>query len=202
MTESGGTDGLLDRDRLATLAPGAVLLPGTEDYEARRRPVGGRFSSVRPAAIVRCRTALDVASALPAAQHAGLALAVRSGGHDFAGRSTTTGVVIDLGGLNGATVEGTRLTVGAGARLGDLHRVLDPHGRAVPTGCGATVGIAGLSLGGGLGILGRSAGLTCDSLVAAEVVLADGRIVRCDEHRHGNLFWALRGGGAAGDCVA
>jgi FAD/FMN-containing dehydrogenase len=88
--------------------------------------------------------------------------------------------------------------VGAGARLGDLYDALLEHGVTIPAGCGPEVGIAGLTLGGGLGILGRKRGLTCDSLVGAQVVLADGRTVDCDEQTREDLFWALRGGGAAG----
>jgi FAD/FMN-containing dehydrogenase len=93
------------------------------------------------------------------------------------------------------STSGDEVTVGAGTRLGDLYDTLDGHGRTVPAGCGPTVGIAGLTLGGGLGILGRSHGLTLDHLLAARVVLADGRVVRCDEHHDSDLFWALRGAG-------
>ena len=85
--------------------------------------------------------------------------------------------------------------VGAGARLGEIYDALDEHGLTIAAGCGPTVGIAGLALGGGLGILGRRHGLTSDQLVAAEVVLADGRVVECDEERHDDLFWVLRGAG-------
>jgi FAD/FMN-containing dehydrogenase len=86
-------------------------------------------------------------------------------------------------------------TIGAGARLGELYDALQQHGLTIPAGCGPTVGIAGLTLGGGLGLLGRSHGLTCDHLRAARVVLADGRVVDCDEHHDAELFWALRGAG-------
>jgi FAD/FMN-containing dehydrogenase len=86
--------------------------------------------------------------------------------------------------------------VGPGVRLGDLYTALAQHEVTLPAGCGATVGIGGQVLGGGLGLLGRSRGLTSDQLVAAQVVLADGRVVECDEQRHEDLFWALRGAGA------
>jgi FAD/FMN-containing dehydrogenase len=86
-------------------------------------------------------------------------------------------------------------TVGAGVRLGELYDTLAEHGLTIPAGCGPSVGIAGLTLGGGLGILGRKHGLTCDHLLGAQVVLADGRVVECDEHHDGELFWALRGAG-------
>jgi FAD/FMN-containing dehydrogenase len=105
-------------------------------------------------------------------------------------------MVIDVTPMDSVSVAGAVATVGAGTRLADLYDALDEHGLTVPAGCGPTVGIAGLTLGGGLGILGRKYGLTCDRLLAAQVVLADGRVVDCDEERHADLFWALRGAGA------
>ncbi len=119
---------------------------------------------------------------------------MRGGGHCFAGRSSTTGVVIDVSPMAGVRVDGDRAVIGAGTRLGEVYDALAVRGRTVPAGCGATVGIAGLTLGGGLGILGRGYGLTCDSLVAATVVLADGQVVEAGD----DLLWMLRGGGAPG----
>jgi FAD/FMN-containing dehydrogenase len=97
--------------------------------------------------------------------------------------------------MSSVSVSGGVATVGAGTRLADLYDALDQHGVTIPAGCGPAVGIAGLTLGGGLGILGRKHGLTCDRLLAAEVVLADGRVVDCAEDRDADLFWALRGAG-------
>jgi FAD/FMN-containing dehydrogenase len=97
--------------------------------------------------------------------------------------------------MNGVSLAGEIATVGAGARLGEIYDALAGDGRTIAGGCGPTVGIAGLALGGGLGILGRTHGLTSDQLVAAEVVLTDGRVVRCDRQAHADLFWALRGAG-------
>lgn len=91
--------------------------------------------------------------------------------------------------------------VGAGVRLEALYEALDRFGRTVPAGCGATVGIAGLTLGGGIGVLGRRFGLTCDRLLAAQVVLADGHVICCDPQHHPDLFWALRGTGGGQFCV-
>ena len=180
----------------ATLA-GDVLLPGTDAYEQTRRPAVARFHDVRPAAVVRCATAEDVVAALAAARRAGLPVAVRGGGHCFAGRSSTAGVVLDTGAMRSVALSaGAELaTIGAGARLGDVYDALAPHGRTVVAGCGPTVGIAGLALGGGLGVLGRRYGLTSDSVLGARVVLADGRVLDCDGERHADLLWALRGGG-------
>ena len=129
------------------------------------------------------------------ARDEGGTVAVRSGGHCFAGRSSTDGVLIDLAELSDVGLAGGVATVGAGIRLGALYAALHTVGRTLPAGCGSTVGIAGLTLGGGIGLLGRLHGLTCDRLVAARVVLADGEAVDCDEHRDPDLFWALRGGG-------
>jgi hypothetical protein len=107
-------------------------------------------------------------------------------------------MVVDLASMHSLEVSDGLATVGPGFRLGDLYAALAQHAVTIPAGCGATVGIGGQALGGGLGLLGRSRGLTSDQLVAAEVVLADGRVVECDEQRHEDLFWALRGAGAQG----
>jgi FAD/FMN-containing dehydrogenase len=172
-----------------------VLLPDSPAYETARAPEIPNFSEVRPAAVIRCADAADVAEALAYARRLGVRAAPRSGGHCFAGRSSTSGVVVDVGPMRAVSVSGSVATIGAGARLGELYDALDGLGLTIPAGCGPTVGIAGLVLGGGLGLLGRLHGLTCDSLLAAEVVLADGTVVECDEERHPDLFWALRGAG-------
>jgi FAD/FMN-containing dehydrogenase len=174
---------------------GDLLVAGSADYESARRSQVARFDDVRPRAVVRCRQPEDLAHALASAREEGAHVALRSGGHCFAGRSSTTGIVIDVSGMDEVSVSDGTVTVGAGARLADVYDALAAHDRTIAAGCGPTVGIAGLTLGGGLGILGRSHGLTADQLVAARAVLADGRVVDCDEHRHEDLFWALRGAG-------
>jgi FAD/FMN-containing dehydrogenase len=174
---------------------GDLLRPGTAEFESASRSQIARFDAVRPHAVALCRQPEDIAHVLAFAQQEGRHLALRSGGHCFAGRSSTTGIVIDVGDMNEVSVSDGRVTVGAGARLADVYDVLAAHDLTIAAGCGPTVGIAGLTLGGGLGILGRSHGLTADQLVAARAVLADGRIVDCDAHRHEDLFWALRGAG-------
>ena len=163
-----------------------------------RRPDVARFDGFHPQAVVRCRNADDVAAALGVARRTGLELAVRSGGHCFAGHSSSDGIVLDVGPLAGVALDGEIATLGAGTRLGAVYDALAPHGVTLPAGCGPRVAIAGLALGGGLGVLGRQHGVTSDSLVGARVVLADGRIVDCDAEREPDLFWALRGAGAAG----
>lgn len=142
-----------------------------------------------------CETAEDASEAIPFARRYGLRAAPRSGGHCFAGRSSIEGIVVDVSPMRSVSVSGGVATVGAGARMGAVYDALDARGLTIPAGCGPTVGIAGLALGGGLGILGRKHGLTSDNLLGAQVVLADGSVVGCDEHRHGDLFWALRGAG-------
>lgn len=170
-----------------------VALPGSPGFDQLNHTFNTRFA-VTPAAIVRCASAADVAATIGFVRNSGLDVVPRSGGHCFAGHSSTTGVVIDVTPMNGIEVDGDLAVIGAGARLGDVYDALGS--RAIPAGTCPTVGIAGLTLGGGLGVLGRRHGLTSDSLVAAEIVLADGRVVACDGEQHADLFWALRGGGA------
>jgi FAD binding domain/Berberine and berberine like len=185
------------RDLTAALE-GEVVLPGSPRYDEVRKPQIPRFHDVRPRAVVLCRTPEDVAEAIAFARRAAIEVAVRSGGHDFAGRSSGPGMVLDLTPMHSLEVSNGLATMGPGIRLGDLYAALAGHEVTIPAGCGATVGIGGQALGGGLGLLGRSRGLTSDQLVAAEVVLADGRVVECDEQRHDDLFWTLRGAGAQG----
>ncbi len=184
-----------DWDALRGTIAGEVILPGSPDYELARKPAIARFHDARPRAVVRCKTPEDVAATIALARRSGLPTAARSGGHCFAGRSSTSGVVIDVTPMRVVSVSDGVATVGAGARLGEVYDTLDEQDLTIPAGCGPDVGIAGLTLGGGLGILGRRYGLTCDHLLAAQVVLADGRVVVCDDHRDQELFWALRGAG-------
>jgi FAD/FMN-containing dehydrogenase len=184
-----------DIGALQGVVAGDVILPGSPEYEQVHRPVMARFHNVRPRAVVLCKTATDVSETISFASRAGLETAVRSGGHSVAGLSSTRGIVIDVTPMRSVSVSGGVATVGAGMRLGDLYDALHEHGLTIPAGCGPSVGIAGLTLGGGVGILGRKYGLTSDQLLGAQVVLADGRVVECDEDHDEELFWALRGAG-------
>ena len=157
------------------------------------RPALARFSSVRPARVASCVSAQDVAAAIADARGAGLPLAVRSGGHCFGGRSSTQGLVIDVSPLDAIELGDGVVRVGAGAQLGAIYDALDAHGLTIAGGCGTTVGVSGLALGGGLGILGRTYGLLADNVRAAGVVLADGSVVDADD----DLLWGLRGAGGA-----
>jgi len=179
---------------------GEVVVPGSPGYDQARKPAIARFHDTRPQAVVFCATAGDVAEALAVARRSGLRVVPRSGGHCFAGRSSSPGIVIDVTPMRSVSVTGGATTggvatIGAGARLGEVYDALAGQGLTIPAGCGPDVGIAGLTLGGGLGILGRTHGLTCDSLLAARIVLADGQTAACDDAHASDLFWALRGAG-------
>jgi FAD/FMN-containing dehydrogenase len=175
---------------------GEVAVPGSPTYVRTHRGFNARFHDIRPQAIALCTTPGDVAETISFARRHGLHLAARSGGHCFAGNSSTPGIIVDVSPMNAVSLEGTVATIGAGARLGEVYESLQEHGLAIPGGTCPQVGIAGLTLGGGLGVLGRTYGLTCDRLVRARIVLADGRVVECDEEGNKDLFWALRGAGA------
>src|SRR5829696_2609758 len=184
-----------DLRALGDTIAGDVIAPDSPAYEDSRKPPIAVFRHARPEAIVRCATRADVAATLALARRAGVRATPRSGGHCFAGRSSTGGIVVDVGPMRSVAVADGVATVGAGARLGEIYDALDGHGRTIAGGCGPTVGIAGLAPGGGIGILGRTHRLTSDQLVGAQVVLAGGRTVECDAQHHEDLFWALRGAG-------
>lgn len=185
----------IDLQALGSMIDGDVVVPDSPEYEAEIRVFNARFHEVRPQAIVRCANPHDVAEAISFVRRHGLEHAARSGGHSFAGHSSTRGVVIDVSQMRSISVDGEVATVGAGARLGDVYDALEERDLAIPAGTCPPVGIAGFTLGGGLGVLGRKYGVLSDRLLRAEIVLADGRVVQADEHHHGDLFWALRGAG-------
>ena len=175
---------------------GELFSRDSPGYEAIRRPVNAAYHEVHPRLVVGCRSVSDVVAAMAYAAATGDRVAVRGGGHCFAGRSSTDGVVLDMSGLDDIGMAADHVAViGAGARLGQVYAALHARGRTLPAGCGPTVGITGLTLGGGIGLLGREYGLTCDDLVGAQVVLPGGSVVDCDHEREPDLFWGLRGAG-------
>jgi FAD/FMN-containing dehydrogenase len=176
---------------------GTVIVPTDQGYDDARRVWIADFDR-RPAVVARCATASDVAAAVRFAQAEGLEIAVRGGAHSMSGQSVVDdGLVIDLSAMRQVAVDGKerRARVGGGALLSDLDAAAQAHGLAVPLGAIGHTGVGGLTLGGGMGWLSRQGGLTIDNLVSAEVVLADGRIVRASDDEHPDLFWAIRGGG-------
>lgn len=184
-------------DALSTSVRGQVLQPDDHGFEEHRKVWNGAIDR-RPALIVRCVGVTDVAAAVDFARDHGLLTAVRGGGHSFPGFSTCDGgIVIDLGPMKGIDVDlGARVVrAEAGVLLGDLDGATVPHGLGVPAGIVSHTGIAGLTLGGGLGWQQRRHGLTIDNLWAANVVTAGGDLVRASEGENADLFWGLRGGG-------
>ncbi|WP_129669350.1 FAD-binding oxidoreductase [Phytoactinopolyspora endophytica] len=187
---------MTDLAELGSSLDGESFSPDSSGYDAICRPVNVAYRTVRPRLVVLCRSVSDVVATMTYATATGDRIAPRGGGHCFAGRSSTDGIVLDMSGLDGISVADDRVaTIGAGARLGQVYTALHAYGRTLPAGCGPTVGIAGLTLGGGIGLLGRKHGLTCDRLVGAQVVLPNGSVVDCDHDHEPDLFWGLRGAG-------
>ena len=182
---------------LAGQVSGPVLGPQDAGYEEARAVYNGLIDR-RPALIVRCRTTNDVVAALAFARGAGLEVSIRGGGHNVAGRAVTDGgILIDLAEMKGIAIDPERRTATAegGVVWAELNEAAAEHGLAVTGGVVSTTGIAGYTLGGGLGWLMAKYGLAADNLLAAELVTAEGDILRVDAAAHPDLFWALRGGG-------
>ncbi len=176
---------------------GQLVTPGEADYEEARKVYNGMIDK-QPALIVRCADVGDVIAAVNFARDHKLLLAVRGGGHNGGGLGTCDdGLVIDLSGMKGVRVDPAAATVRAegGCTLGDVDHATHAFGLAIPFGIMSTTGVAGLTLGGGLGHLTRKCGLSIDNLLEADVVLADGRLVTASERENTDLLWALRGGG-------
>ncbi|HEY7429135.1 MAG TPA: FAD-binding oxidoreductase [Streptosporangiaceae bacterium] len=182
---------------LRSRVTGTVAGPGSADYRDAVNIWNGAIDR-HPSLVVRCASSADVAQALGFAQERGLEVSVRGGGHNFAGFAVTEGgLMIDLTPLKSVQVDpGARtVTAGGGVTWAELDAAGQQHALAVPGGFISHTGIGGLTLGGGMGWLTRLGGLSCDNLTGAEVVTADGRILRASEEEHPDLFWALRGGG-------
>lgn len=182
---------------LRTRIAGSVLEPGDEGYDEARRIWNG-MHDLRPRAVARARSAADIAPVLAAARSTGLPLAVRGGGHNVAGHgSVEGGLVLDLSQLRRVAVDTERqlVTVEPGATLADVDGATTKHGLAVPLGVISATGVAGLTLGGGVGWLTRSNGLTLDNLESATVVTASGEQLQASGGENQELFWGLRGGG-------
>src|SRR5215217_4487761 len=183
--------------RAARSFTGQLLRPGDDGYEERRRVHNGLIDK-RPAAIASCHGVADIVDAVSLARGAGLEVSVRGGGHNVAGKAAIDeGLMIDLSPMKGIHVDVAGRTVRAqgGVLWSELNRETQLHGLATTGGVVGSTGIAGLTLGGGVGWLMPKYGLALDNLRAAEIVLADGRVVRASAGQNGDLFWAIRGGG-------
>jgi FAD/FMN-containing dehydrogenase len=174
---------------------GPLVRPGESSYTVSKRLFDPRFDSLHPAGIAYCRSPHDVATCLAFVRKFGIPVAARCGGHSYAGWSSGSGLVIDVTRMSGVNVSGSTATVGAGTRLIDFYNGLAAHGRGVPGGSCPTVGIAGLTLGGGIGVVSRAYGLTSDNVKSLQIVTADGQVRTCNSSQNSDLFWACRGGG-------
>jgi FAD/FMN-containing dehydrogenase len=193
-----------DWTALAKDLAGQLVRPGDASYPTAKRLFDPRFDGQHPAGIAYVANAHDVSTCLAFARKFGVPFAARSGGHGYAGWSGSSGLVIDVSNLRTVTVAGTTATVGAGTRLIDFYHGLAAKGRAVPGGSCPTVGIAGLTLGGGIGVTARAYGLTCDSLESLQIVTANGAVVTAagGTSQFSDLFWACQGGGGGNFGVA
>jgi FAD/FMN-containing dehydrogenase len=184
-------------EQLREQVRGEVITPDDERYEQARQVYNAMIDR-RPAVVVRCANTGDVTAAVNFARERQLDLAVRGGSHSVPGFGTCdAGVVIDLSGMRGVRVDPASSTARAegGATWGDFNAATHEFGLATTGGIISTTGVGGLTLGGGIGYLARGCGLSCDNLVSADVVTADGRFLQASEDEHDDLFWALRGGG-------
>ncbi len=184
-------------DELASTMSGELVRPGDATYDAARSVWNGMID-LRPAAVARCSSDDDVRAAIRTARATGIALAVRGGGHNVAGFGTIDdGLVIDLSPMRDVSVDCAtrRVRVGGGVTLGELDAATQAHGLVVPSGVVSETGIAGLTLSGGIGWVRRKWGPTCDNLVGATLVTADGDVLEVTEESDSELLWGLRGGG-------
>jgi FAD/FMN-containing dehydrogenase len=185
-----------DPEVLAARLHGTLVRPGDAAFEAARAVWNG--AAGRPALIAYCADAADVRAAIGFAREHALEVAVRSGGHSLAGQSVSEGgLVVDLSRLKGIDIDPARrrARIGPGLTWGEVAHALQPHGLALTAGDTASVGVGGLTLGGGIGWMARRFGLTIDHLRSVDMITADGRLLHADAAEHAALFWGLRGGG-------
>ncbi len=187
---------------LAGSLAGRLVLPSSPAYQGAKLLYNEQFDGIDPAAIAMCASASDVQRCVDFARSHGVAVAARSGGHSYGGYSLTTGLVIDVASMASISPASSSARIGAGARLIDIYDTLGNAGLVLPGGSCPTVGIAGLTLGGGIGVFDRLYGLTCDNLRSLEIVLADGSLVTASAESHPDLLWACQGGGGGNFGIA
>jgi FAD binding domain-containing protein/berberine-like enzyme len=188
---------------LARTLQGDVVVPSDAAYDRARVLYNTRFDGVHPHAVAFCESRQDVERTVRWARKHAVRIVPRSGGHSYGGYSTTSGVVVDVSRLNKVSLDSRRrAAVGAGTRLIDVYDRLWQSRVTVPAGTCPTVGIAGLALGGGIGFAARKFGLTCDNLVEATIVTAQGQTLVCNANQHADLYWACRGGGGGNFGIA
>src|SRR5215469_7273385 len=186
-----------DWTALAHDLAGTLVRPGDSSYATAKLLFDPRFDGQHPAGIAYVANPHDVSTCLAFVRKFGIPFAARSGGHSYAGWSGTSGLIIDVQNFKTVAVSGSTAVVGAGTRLIDFYNGLAAKNRAVPAGSCPTVGVAGLALGGGIGVTARAYGLTCDTIESVQIVTADGAVLTAtaDPKQFGDLFWACQGGG-------
>jgi FAD/FMN-containing dehydrogenase len=181
---------------------GRLVRPGEREYATARLLFDPRFDGIRPAGVAYCQSPADVATCLAFARRYIVPMTARSGGHSYAGWSSTTGLIIDVTRMSSVSLDSGLARVGAGTFLIDLYGALAGQSVCVPGGSCPNVGVAGLTLGGGVGVVSRAYGLTCDNLESVQIVTADGQVRDCDASQNADLYWACRGGGGGNFGVA
>lgn len=194
---SAGRDGggRIDWGSLGRHLDGDLILPSDVRYGQAREQAIRHFDAVNPQAVAYCESEKDVRTVIAFAQDHSVHTVPRSGGHSFGGYSTTPGMILDVSRMNRVAIDGPNVVVGAGVQQVDALAALSPHGLAMAGGLCPTVAVGGFLQGGGIGFQTRKYGMACDRLVSADVVLADGRLVRASAEENPGLFWALRGNG-------
>ncbi|MGW3148477.1 FAD-binding oxidoreductase [Streptomyces sp. NPDC001177] len=181
---------------LARDLDGPLLRPGDASWTTAHRLYNTRFDGLKPAAVAYVAHADDIGTTLAYAKAHGIQVAIRNGGHSYAGWSSGNGrLIVDVSKLNRIRVSGGQAVVGGGSKLIDVYRALTAKGVTIPAGSCPTVGVSGLVLGGGHGVVSRAYGLTCDSLTQATLITADGKQLVANATTNKDLFWALRGAG-------
>ncbi|MEU1597784.1 FAD-binding oxidoreductase [Streptomyces sp. NPDC005708] len=195
-TTTTGTHAAADWNALAKDLDGLLVRPGDRAWATAQQLYNTRFDSLKPAAVAYVAHADDIRTVMSYAHAQGVKVAIRNGGHSYAGWSSGDNrLIIDVGKLNTIRASAGEAVVGAGSKLIDVYRALTAKGVTIPAGSCPTVGVSGLTLGGGHGVVSRAYGLTCDSLTQATLITADGKQLVANATENKGLFWALRGAG-------